>query len=746
MSNDDEILYFNGVNATRGVPAREPMTNAQLAALIRGDTPGASRLDPDKEQRDELKRRNSQVQQGHFGVKEGVDEKDLAQTGWAVVFPAGEGYAAVREALAPLLSRRKAQAGARYREGYGPNGYRPGEGRREFLLRVGAATSGPADPDKFPFYVLLVGSPEEIPFRFQYQLDVQYAVGRLHFDDLQGYDSYARSVVAAEEGQARLGRKLTFFAAQSPDDVATRRSANDLIKPLARGILDNPRTAAEGWTVETVAAEQATKARLSQILGGPETPALLFTASHGVEFDQLDPRQIPHQGAILCSDWPGPRQWGHRAVPPSFYMAGDDVASDAQLLGTIAFHFACFGAGTPRLDDFPHEKGAQAAIAPHAFLAGLPKRLLGHPKGGALAVIGHVERAWTYSFSDAGGARQVETFSSTLRRMMLGGAPVGFAVEYFNDRYAELATGLTEDMENLKYGTPVDEFDLTKRWTEHNDARSYVVLGDPAVRLPLAAPATPAQRTNIPEVHVPNQTNTGVVPAPTESGVSPAPPAAQPVPAQPEPVEGRGSPPPATASSRPPSSPSAPAASFSAQPPATPTYAPGSIIIYQGYPPPGSGGLPPPTAAGTGGLHPPPGDEDDASFGGLFGGGEKNPISDATQKLTAALQEFADRLGQTMKKTIEDAAHLEVETYVADDLTQVNYRGGDFSGAQLRAVTRMALDGDTQVIVPRSGGQLDEELWHIHTSMVQQAQQNRAEMIRAIAAAAAGLLVALQGK
>jgi hypothetical protein len=695
-----ELLHFNGVNATRGDYARAPLSAQELAARIRGDQPDPARLDPDEAQRAELQQRYRQRQEGQFGVKEGVDERNLAETGWGVIFPADPAYDPVREALSELLAWRRAQAGPRYRECAGANGYFLGESKADFLRRQGAATSGPVDPDRFPYYLLIVGDPERIPFRFQYQLDVQYAVGRLQFATLDAYAAYARSVVTAEGGSVRLPRRAVFFGVQSPDDPATQLSTRDLVEPLVQALRRNQRSAE--WQIDTVLGAAAQKARLHRILGGPETPALLFTASHGVEFDPIDPRQVRDQGALLCSDWPGPRAWSHRAIPPDFYFGADDVAADANLLGTVAFHFACFGAGTPRLDDFPHERSFQAAIAPHAFVAGLPQRLLGHPRGGALAVIGHVERAWTFSFSDALGARQIETFSSALRRLMLGGAPVGFALEYFNDRYAELAAGLTEDLENARFGQRIDDMALAVKWTEHNDARSYVVLGDPAVRLPLGdAGAAPTARAPIPEVHA-------TVTTPEQPAQPPPPAAAPPTPA-PGPQTPPGPPP------------------VAAWQPA-PGYPP-AVVVYYGYPPPGAPGQGVP---GSG-----------ASFG-LFGSGGK--VTEATQKLTEALQQFTDQIGTTLKQVLEDAAHLDVETYVADDLAGVAYAQNDFSAATLRAVTRMKLDGDTKVLVPTSEGQLDERLWAIHTSMVAQAQANRAEMIRAIAGAAAGLLDAVQGK
>jgi len=150
----------------------------------------------------------------------------------------------------------------------------------------------------------------------------------------------------------------------------------------------------------------------------------------------------------------------------------------------IAFFFACYGAGTPRYDEFTHqafkEKGQTIAETP--FVAALPKALLSAPRG-ALAVIGHVERAWALSFMSDAQAGALPVFES-LVQSLLTGLPVGAAMEYFNVRYAALSTELTVAYD-AKEGLPPSDREMAQLWTNNNDARGYIVLGDPAVRLRL---------------------------------------------------------------------------------------------------------------------------------------------------------------------------------------------------------------------------------------------------------------------
>ena len=125
--------------------------------------------------------------------------------------------------------------------------------------------------------------------------------------------------------------------------------------------------------------------------------------------------------------------------------------------------------------------GSHIADAP--FFAALPKKLLAHPQGGALACIGHVDRAFGYSFTTTLAGPQLLPFRNALANI-LDGRPVGYAMKDFNERYAALSTELTDLLESLAWDpTVVSDFVLASKWTERNDAEGYVILGDPAVRM-----------------------------------------------------------------------------------------------------------------------------------------------------------------------------------------------------------------------------------------------------------------------
>jgi hypothetical protein len=457
-----ERFVFNGVEGRSGRYLFPPMSAAEIVRGLR-------------------KKRKSRERP----IPPGTDPRDLAQLGWGVLFHHQEDDE-IREALTPLLEHRKAQASRRYAHYYkelsGPQGYRDGLGKEDFLADHDADL-GMVNPNRMPYYLLLVGGPERIPFHFQHQLDVQCAVGRIAFDTPDEYARYARSVVEAETSGLACERRMALFGVKNPDDHATKLTADLLIRPLEERLVTlEDWQQVRDWQVASVLEREATKERLGRLLGGAETPALLFTASHGVGFLEGDPLQRAHQGALLCQDWPGPEQW-QESIPADFYFSGDDVSASAHLHGLIAFFFACHGAGVPAIDEFAvNADEPPRPLAPKPFVSHLPQKLLAHPNGGALAVIGHVERTWAHSFLSKRSQSQIQAFELTLR-MLMEGYPVGYAMEWFNYRYGALAADLTLAIQKMGYGEQLDEDELAGLWIANNDARNYAVIGDPAVRV-----------------------------------------------------------------------------------------------------------------------------------------------------------------------------------------------------------------------------------------------------------------------
>jgi hypothetical protein len=185
------------------------------------------------------------------------------------------------------------------------------------------------------------------------------------------------------------------------------------------------------------------------------------------------------------------------------YVAGRDIPDSANPLGMIIFMVAEYGAGTPVYSNMPADQRQQLTERP--FVAALCQRLLSHPNGAALAIIAHVDMSFQMTFDQfKPGTRKTEdrewksegnaTFLNTVSRLVRGHT-VGSAMEFFNVRYMQAAADLVDRL----LTTP----DFTKSNRDRDlleaiDVRNYIVLGDPAVRLPVDGPV-PAQR---PTVHV----------------------------------------------------------------------------------------------------------------------------------------------------------------------------------------------------------------------------------------------------
>ncbi len=416
---------------------------------------------------------------------DGTDASDSRQTGWAVLYGPEE-KARAEPHLTDLLALRRAQAGEnRFREMVVPTVDGICVSGQRFLFETIEEAPGVVDIERLPYYVLIVASPQEVPWEFQFELAINRAVGRLYFDEPKDYARYASAVKAVEESRKAVKkadpkRTLGFFFVErelmsnGKPDKATPILADFLVEPVPRRL----KATSPSWKTPVIRGDEGRADRLREILEGrAQTGAGWVVLSHGVEAKLDSQTQPERQGGISCIHRP---------------LYGKDLnfqnSPKGALLGKTFVLTACFGAGTTEFNEFESPKAALEGDVPKAeriasapFVARLPQRLLAQ---GSLGVFGHVGKGLTATYRWLHGPSATEaarSFSDMLVRI-LRGQRLGHAMRPMARRASNISSHFLPYLRAWVYDPGINYREIELQWKAWIDARNFVLLGDPAAR------------------------------------------------------------------------------------------------------------------------------------------------------------------------------------------------------------------------------------------------------------------------
>lgn len=414
-----------------------------------------------------------------FAADPGRAPDSLADQGWGVIVPVGPRGDALLAAIQPLVDHRTQAQQAMFRL------YRVSP-------RLDAAESAAwlreifeSDPaHRRPRYILLLGDLSEVSLELQLALAPYGGVGRLAFSDLADYTRYAHKAIAADaRGRDHLRSEL-YLA----DDHSHANA-------IARGQLVEPCAA----QLDALTRDRRYRVAAGPVVGGGKAALLerardadfLFTVSHGVGSAMSYDDRLRLQGALLTA--------------PGELLTGKDIAERPFVRHGVWLMFACYGLGTParssyapwiedlyrterlRERDRAVIEAGQLTAAEAPFIADLPRRALANPDG-PLAVIGHVDLAWSYSFTAEGQSRFDRLYATV--QLILQAQLAGFAFEQLTrncviagDQLAQLYLQRSEHARGV--APAVEPRLLARTWMLRQDLRGFILLGDPAARLTL---------------------------------------------------------------------------------------------------------------------------------------------------------------------------------------------------------------------------------------------------------------------
>ncbi|APR86343.1 Hypothetical protein A7982_11692 [Minicystis rosea] len=429
-----------------------------------------------------------------------ADPNLLPAQRWGVIAPEGPLGDRLLGAIEPLRrARREDQGGAEIHVYRVPPGMDAASAMR---WRDEVYWDEAVPEEELPRYLLVLGDADVVSWELQQLLASDTFVGRLAFSGEQGYEAYVDKLLRWERGAAAPGARALFHTVRD-GTAATTIGHQALMAPsVALAEERHGKGAFPAKEIVDIGSDEGiSSAALLEQAARPE-PSMLFSISHGLGAPRRGYRSFDEQRALQ----------GAMSLGGGQRLSAEHVAKGAFLPGGVWFFLACYGAGTPATSAYHHwlsrlQRAGKYAGRVDAVLSGIPKEgdrpfvaalpqsALSNPDG-PLAVMGHVDLAWTYSFQDLGATtRNRPSRFQGIFRSLVDGNRVGVAhrelSRFFSETSVELSTMYDEEARREQRGAPIPDDDATlakkaNLWMLRQDLSAYVVLGDPAARLPIA--------------------------------------------------------------------------------------------------------------------------------------------------------------------------------------------------------------------------------------------------------------------
>lgn len=426
------------------------------------------------------------------------DARSIAEQGWMVIYPDTPRGQEMIAQLEPLLQLRQIDR-QRYLIPYNPDcspamPLRPEAAAAAWIAKQKRRWEDDERLERLPYYTLIVGDFVDIPLELQHQLSNESAVGRLVFQELGDYNMYAHKCCRYN---SELTNSIPHVYTYVVDDgtMATQFGARHIVGPLLEQLR---RDCSRG--VATRVIEIGYNGGEEMLRSCSARPgSILVSVSHGAG--------RPRAG------WPSTAVMRARQGAPIIRRTGrlpcllepHEFAEQPFLPGGLWFYMACFGGGTPGKSAFApwlnrvlERDATQQELkrlrqqlpleGEGPFVGTVPQRALANPLG-PLAVVAHVDLAWSYGFWDLESDANYVGHLVALVRDALRGEPVGYAFNAsFQPRLEDVNGQLLFQVQDWKNELPINKQRFARNFLQRHDLRGYVLFGDPAVSIHVPAP------------------------------------------------------------------------------------------------------------------------------------------------------------------------------------------------------------------------------------------------------------------